>query len=86
MLVTESQSGDAPKPQFSMKTNQNYEKSGNQDQINHRNWSLLLPYCMKSMLSIVQGLLLYWSRLWCSLQPRGLVWKQVNRRDGRTSG
>ena len=42
MLVKESQSGDAPKRQFSMKTNKRLYKSGNQPQINHRNWSLLL--------------------------------------------
>ena len=39
MLVTESQSGDAPKLPFPMKTN---EKSQNQSQINHRNESLFL--------------------------------------------
>ena len=34
MHHTESQSGDAPKPKFSMKTNKQIEKSGNQGQIN----------------------------------------------------
>ena len=42
MLVTESQSGDAPKPNFSMKTDETSEKSRNQGQINHRNLSLFL--------------------------------------------
>ena len=42
MLVTESQSGGAPKPTFSIKTNNKLENSGNQGQINHRNWSLFL--------------------------------------------
>ena len=35
MLATEVRSGDAPKPQFSMKTYKKCEKSGNQPQINH---------------------------------------------------
>ena len=42
MLVTESPDWDAPKPSFSIKTNKQLEKSGNQGQINHRNWSLFL--------------------------------------------
>ena len=42
MHHTESQSGDAPKPSFSIKTHKKYEKSGNLSQINHRNWSLFL--------------------------------------------
>ena len=41
-LATEVRTGDAPKPIFSMKTNKTFESSGNQDQINHRNWSLFL--------------------------------------------
>ena len=48
MLVTESQRGDAPKPPFSIKTNKELEKSGNQGQINHRNWSLFLSLHTKS--------------------------------------
>ena len=35
MHHTEVQSGDAPKPQFSIKTNNNLEKSENLDSINH---------------------------------------------------
>ena len=42
MLVTEPQSGDAPKPSFPMETNTKYKKIGNQPQINHRNFSLFL--------------------------------------------
>ena len=42
MLVTESQSGDAPKPKCSMKINTKSKKNGNQGQVNHRNWSLFL--------------------------------------------
>ena len=42
MLVTGVRSGDAPKPQFSMKTNKQIEKAGNQGQVNHRNWFLFL--------------------------------------------
>ena len=42
MLVTESQSGDAPKRKCSIKTNKKVEESGNQGQINHRNLSLFL--------------------------------------------
>ena len=47
MLVTESQSGDAPKPTFSMNTYNKLEKSGNQGQINHRNVSLFLSLEIK---------------------------------------
>ena len=42
MLATEVRSGDAPKPMFSMKNNEQFKKSGNQPQINHRNLSLFL--------------------------------------------
>ena len=42
MLATEVRTGDAPKPQFSMKTGAKLKKSGNQPQINHRNLSLFL--------------------------------------------
>ena len=35
MHHTEVRSGDAPKPQFSIKTNNKLEKSENQDSINH---------------------------------------------------
>ena len=42
MLATESPDWDAPKPQFSIKTNNKSEKSGNQSQINHENWLLFM--------------------------------------------
>ena len=53
MLVTESPDWDAPKPLFSIKTNKQSEKSGNQGQINHRNLSRLLN--------------LYFAISWCGL-------------------
>ncbi len=42
MLVTQSQSGDAPKPQFAIQPDNKLGKSENQGHINHRNWSLFL--------------------------------------------
>ena len=41
-LATEVRSGDAPKPSFSINTDDKLKKSGNQPQINHRNLSLFL--------------------------------------------
>ena len=54
MLVTESPDWDAPKPTFSMKANNKLENSGNQGQINHRNWSLFLS--LNSMADAIQSL------------------------------
>ena len=41
-LQTVVRSGDAPKPPFPIKTNKKSKKSGNQPQINHRNYPLFL--------------------------------------------
>ena len=47
-LQTVVRSGDAPKPPFPIKTNKKSKKSGNQPQINHRNYPLFLSLLMAS--------------------------------------
>ena len=42
MLATEVRTGDAPKPPFSIKTDEKSKESGHQPPVNHRNFSLFL--------------------------------------------
>ena len=41
-LATEVRAGDAPKPKFSMETDEKSKKSGNQPPVNHTNFALFL--------------------------------------------